>query len=207
MVITKIEQQKKNKRRYSVFVDGDFALGIHESILFSANFNVGDSITEEQLSEYQYEDELFRAKEAAFHLLKYRQRSKSEMHQRLKQKKFSESVVETTITELEAKKYLNDTDFARQFAQDQLVRKNIGPLRLRAELNKKQVPEKIINSVIDEIYKEHDVYELAASAAEKKLTTMRNDDRESKYRKITGYLARRGFSWDVINNVLDKKLH
>ncbi|MBD3275638.1 MAG: hypothetical protein GF372_10020, partial [Candidatus Marinimicrobia bacterium] len=97
--------------------------------------------------------------------------------------------------------------FAREFAEDQLIRKNIGPLRLRSELTKKQVPKTVIENVITEIYEKYDPYELAEQVADKKLAKEKSGDYETVYRRVSNYLARRGFSWEIISDILEKKLH
>lgn len=206
MKITAIEQQKKNTRRYSLFLDGEFALGIDEGILLKAGLRIGDTISEDEVERLRTEDERFRAREAAFRLLKYRQRSVAEMRERLGEKGFLSAVIEEVIEDLLAEGYLDDTEFATLFAEDLLTRKNIGPLRLRAELNKKQVPDRIINTTIEQMYRKYDEQDLARQAASKKMATLRRVDKETAYRRLTGYLARRGFHWDVINEVIPTEL-
>ncbi len=203
MKITKIEQQQKNKRRYSIYLDGEFGFGIHESILLKAGLHAGDEISSETIAQYEKQDALFRAKETSFHLLKYRQRSEAELRQRLLQKSFAEEIVEETVAELKQKKYLDDAEFARLFSEDLLTRRNIGPLRMRAELIKKQVPKPIIDQTIHTLYQKYDEYELARKAAEKKLRTLTRVDNQTAYRRVTNYLARRGFGWDIISEVVD----
>ena len=203
MKITKIVQQKKNKSRYSIFVDGEYGVGVHESVLFSEHLHVGDKITKEKLVELEAADARFAAKNAAFTLLKYRQRSVGEMRSRLFKKDFSREVVNGVIDELRGDGYLNDEEFAMAYAEDQLNRKNIGPVRLKAELRKKQIGNKITEKTVAEIYEKYNALELARNAAEKKKQSLHNVNYETAYRRLTSYLGRRGFSWDIINEVVD----
>ncbi|HKJ66960.1 MAG TPA: RecX family transcriptional regulator [bacterium] len=203
MKITKIEQQQKNKQRYSVYLDGEFAFGIHQSILLKAGLHTGEELTPDNIADFEKQDALFRAKDASFRLLKYRQRSEAELRKRLLQKSFDEEIVEAIITELTQKDYLNDEEFARLYSEDLLTRKHIGPLRMRAELSKKQVPEEIIERTIQTMYQKYDEYDLARKAAEKKLRTLTRVDNETAHRRVTNYLVRRGFDWDIIAEVVD----
>jgi len=204
MKITKIEQQKNNPRRYSVFLDGDYGFGIHESILIKTGLHPGDTVSFERMQDLERRDEVFRAREAAFKLLQYRDRSMGELRRRLRKKSFPDPVIETVIEELEEKGYLDDREFAMTFAEDQLTRKNIGPIRLRAELGKKRVSDAIIDDVVHEIYQKYDVLELALAAARKKAGSLKRVEDRTAYRRLTSYLARRGFSRDVINRVVDE---
>ncbi len=207
MKITKIEQQKKDARRYAIFLDGEFAFGLHESLLLQSGLHTGDTITGAEVGELKYADEEFRAKEAAYTLLQYRERSVAELRGRLRKKGYPGAVVASVLETLEEKGYLNDREFALKYAEDQLTRKNIGPIRLRTELAKKQVGEAIIDQVVEEIYQKYDVMELAVRAARKKIRILQGKDYETSYRRLTGYLNRRGFSWDVISQVVQQELN
>jgi len=203
MKITKIEQQKNNRSRYSIFVDGNFSVGVHESVLFSEHLHVGDTITRDKIEALEQADARFAAKDIAFNLLKYRQRSIGEMRSRLRKKDFDGVVIETIINELKADGYLNDEEFALTYAEDQLTRKNIGPIRLKSELYKKQIPDKIVEKTVIQIYQKYDVVELARNAAKKKKQSLGNVDYQTAYRRMTSYLGRRGFPWDIITEVID----
>ncbi|MCF7803402.1 MAG: RecX family transcriptional regulator [Candidatus Marinimicrobia bacterium] len=203
MQVTKIAQQKKNKRRYSIFLDGEFGFGIHEAILLESGLHSGDKLTHYDIAKLEHQDAVYAAKEAAFNLLKYRQRSVGEMRSRLYKKDFDDAVVEEVVEHLLDKDYLNDEEFAETFAEDQLTRKNIGPIRLKAELSKKRIPDKIIEDTVASMYQKFNVVDLAREAAEKKMSSLRNVDYETAYRRLTSYLGRRGFPWDVINEVID----
>ena len=207
MKITKIEQQKKDPQRYSVFLKGEFAFGLHESILLKAGLHTGDTLTADQVKQFVHEDELFRAREKAYNLLQYRERSVEELRSRLHRKDFQEATVESVISDLMEKGYLDDWQFARTYAEDQLTRKNIGPIRLRAELSRKRVSDRIIDTVIEEMYEKYSVMELATRAAQKKTRTLKDVDYDTAYRRLTGYLGRRGFSWDVISQVVQQELN
>ena len=52
------------------------------------------------------------AKEYAFLLLKFRLRSEKELAQRLRQKKFSETIIQDTLTFLKDKQFIDDQIFA-----------------------------------------------------------------------------------------------
>jgi len=205
MQITKIEQQKKNKRRYSVFLDGEYTFALHQDLLFRVNLHTGDEITSEQVEQFQYEDQILAAKEAAFNLLKYRERSTEEVRDRLRKKQYSEKVIAEVVQYLLEKDFLNDQHFAEIFAVDQLTRKNIGPIRLRSELQKKKLPKQLIEQTIEKIYQKYDLREQAEQAAAKKRKTLKNVDGETAYRRLTYYLARRGFSWEIISDVVNRE--
>ena len=205
MKITKIEQQKKNRKRYSVFLDGEFAFGLHQDLLLKIGLHTGDELSPQEVEDYQRQDQMLSARESAYRLLQYRQRSVHEMHERLQRKDFPAEIIESVIDDLLEKGLLDDRQFAETFAEDQLTRKNIGPIRLRSELHKKRLPGKIIDEVVHEMYKKYDVRALAEQAAAKKRRSLTGVDRETAYRRLTNYLARRGFPWEIISHLVDSE--
>lgn len=185
-----------------MFLDGEFTFGIHQNLLLKIGLHTGDEISPVQVNDYKRQDQLLAAKDAAYRLLQYRQRSIHEMRTRLGQKDFSADIVDAVVDELIERDLLNDRKFAQIFAEDQLSRKNIGPIRLRAELQKKYLSKQIISEVVEKIYQKYDIREQAELAAEKKRKSLARLDSETAYRRLTSYLARRGFSWDIISDIV-----
>ena len=51
-----------------------------------------------------------------------------------------------------------------------------------------------------------DQYETAMELAQKKLPSYKKDDQNAIYRKLSGFLQRKGYSYDVISKVMRKVL-
>ena len=49
MIVTKIERQKRNSQRVNLFLDGEFAFGIHDEVLLRSGIRKWDRLTEETL--------------------------------------------------------------------------------------------------------------------------------------------------------------
>ena len=65
-------------------------------------------------------DETKKAKDAAYRFLSYRQRSKKELIDKLKEKKFSDNTIEDVVHGLEEYNYINDADFAFNWAEGRM---------------------------------------------------------------------------------------
>lgn len=212
--ITKIERQKKNKNRTSIFVDGEFAVGIHEETLVRLGLRKGDALDSKSMENLKREEEILTAKEKAARLLSYRARSEKEIRDRLKKKPFKEPVIEETIAALKRSGLVDDAAFARMFAHDAMVRKPLGKHLLRRELRQKGIANEIIDSVIGEVYDEESEEEFAVeltrkymnkkTGSKKKSTGVQGQLKEKK--RLADYLARRGFDWETVSSVLSKVL-
>ena len=79
----------------------------------------------------------------------------------------------------------------------------MGKERIKRELYAKGIDKEIINNQIEEIVDDDDEYEKATEMAIKKLeTTYKNDDKNAKYRKLGGFLQRKGYSMNIVFKIL-----
>ena len=135
------------------------------------------------------EEERHAALKKAMDLLLYRDRSTAELTGRLREAGFREEVVETAINSVSSYGYLNDRRFAETFAATRAGR--MSRVAISLELKKKGVDDIIIREVLEGITTDEGdlVYEMLKKRAG---ALHPLDDRE--LRRITGYLARKGFS-------------
>ena len=148
------------------------------------------------------------ARAVAFRFLGQSARSRAEIVRRLERDSFAPEIVDATVAELEAKGYLDDSQFAQAWISDRADRKSYGRARLAAELNRKGVDRQTIRETLDGV---DDADELARAlqAARSKwkpelLGSTDHSTELSAKRRIIAFLQRRGFSWSIIEQVLAK---
>ena len=201
--ITKIEIQKRNKDRYSVYLDGEYSFGIYENVLIKYNLKKGMKIEDDFLQDVLKKEEQECANNYGLRLLNFKMRTEQEIRNRMKEKEYSEDVVDTTIEYLYYLNYLDDEEYARKFIKDKSNLKNMGKERIKRELYAKGIDKEIINIQIEDIVDEDEEYEKAMEMAIKKLeTTYKNDDKNAKYRKLGGFLQRKGYSMNIVFKIL-----
>ncbi|GAB6136949.1 RecX family transcriptional regulator [Halanaerobaculum tunisiense] len=199
--ITKIEAQQNNAQRCSLFVDGEFLLGIDAKLIAEYDLSTGQRMTENLVDQLLAEEELATAKQAAFRLLSYRQRSRQEFKERLAQKGFANSVIQQVVTVLDRLDYIDDRDFAASWIQDRITR-GFGPYRIRKQLQEKGVSSQIIEEEIEQEYNFDLEYQLASKLAAKKKGRYDNLSLWKQKGKLKQVLQRKGFSFEVIDLVL-----
>ncbi|MHB8895232.1 MAG: regulatory protein RecX [Candidatus Geothermincolia bacterium] len=132
------------------------------------------------------------ALEKALRFIDYRPRSAGETRARLRKWGYDEATAETVIEYLEAAGIIDDREFARLF-MGELMRKEIGPYRIRSELLKKKLDRELVAEVAGE-YPIDEEAEHARAAALRRFRQM-SAKSESEIRvKLTGFLVRRGYS-------------
>jgi len=137
--------------------------------------------------------------ERAINLLSYKPRSRAEMRARLMEKDWAEEgVVEQALARLEELGYLNDEEFATNFANSRLTAKPVGRTRLRRDLRRKKLPSETIESALDGAFEQQSEEELIERAISKHVRLKGAPATREEAKKLFDYLIRRGFSYDLV---------
>jgi regulatory protein len=153
-------------------------------------------------SEESDEKNLARAKSTAYRYLTYRPRSTKELLDKLSEKKFDVAVINAVLADLTRLGYLDDAQFAAQWASSRLRLRGFGRRRIEQELKQKGVDQEIIRGALAIAIPPEDEIEAARSFAERKLRTMKSFEPEVRRRRLAGFLERKGFSYDIIREML-----
>lgn len=205
MKISKIETQKKNKDRLNIYIDDAFAFGISTDVYLKYNLKKNQEIDNEFIEEILLEEENSKAINSAVKYLSYRQRSIKEMTDYLNRKGYDRLIVEKTLNYLLDKNYLNDSEFAQSFIKDKSYLNKYGINKIRYELLNKGVSKEIIAKTLT--FDSDEEFDNAMELAIKKLKSYKNQDRDSIYRKLGGFLQRKGYQYDTVKRVLKEVLN
>jgi len=146
---------------------------------------------------------LQKAKDYAFLLLKFRLRSENELRQRLKKKKFDADIIEMTLFFLKDKGFIDDNYFAKTWIESR-IKKPLGIRRLKAELSIKGINKAIIDTQIDEIKKSYSEEDIVGGIAKDRLNKLKGIDPQKAKKRVYAYLLRRGFSPEVVIDVISQ---
>ena len=148
-------------------------------------------------------EQLQKAKDAAYNYLSYRARSVKEVRDKLVQKEFAEEIIEQVVDDLQRQKLLNDREFARRFVEARLGRAN-GSRKLAQELRRKGIETEIIDEVLGEFAATLDSEERAVGLLGKQAWRYRGLERDKAKRRMLGFLARRGYDAQMARSAVDK---
>jgi regulatory protein len=201
--ITSIEVQAKNKDRVNIFLDNEFAFGLYQDVLLKAGIGKGDKLSPERIEQILVMENRKQAMNKAYRLLAYRARSKKELSDRLSRDGYEASIINEVMAELERLELVNDRVFAIQYARIRMISKPVGAFMLRRELAEKGTPPEFIQIGIEEAFKEKSEREVAIMLARKKKDSLKNMEELKARKRISDFLIRRGFAWDIINDILE----
>ena len=147
------------------------------------------------MQEKLYEKTLKRA----FNLLSAKPRSIAELRERLLEKDWAgEEIVMRVLARLQELNYLNDEQFAAQYANSRLTIKAVGRNRLRRDLQRKKISSTVINQALEDVYTEHDEEALIAKAITKRLRLKGKPTSREETKKLFDHLVRLGFNFDLV---------
>ncbi len=148
------------------------------------------------------------ALEAALRLLNYRARSRAELQRRLRRSGHAPPAIEAAVARCDELGYLDDEAFAIAYVRDRLKFRPRGRRVLVAELREKGISQTTAVAAIDEVFGQAEVSEgeLADQVARKRVQSLASLEPEVARRRLTAFLARRGFSSATIRDAVARAL-
>lgn len=211
--ITSVEPQKRNPKRFNIFLDGEFAFGADEDLVVDRRLVVGKEIPPEDLEKILFEAEIGKLMKKMYRLFNIRQRSEKEIRDYFKNLSFKRKVkseeelplniINMVIELMKRKGMVNDKQFAISWMQSRT--RKYGPQRIKQELYKKGIDREII----DEVFSSGFVVsgqEVAQKLLEKKIESWKNFPPLKFRKKAYEYLLRRGFEYSQIKYIIEKYL-
>jgi regulatory protein len=196
--ITALQVQKRNPNRVNIHLDGEYAFSLARIV--AAWLQVGQTLDEKKIAELQAEDSYERAMQQAMLFLSYRARSEQEIRQNLGKHEIPDVVIEETLERLRRNGFANDKQFAETWVENRSTFRPRGSRALALELRQKGIDDTIIESVLEGIDEEALAYE----AGQKKARKLRVQEWSDFRKKVSDFLARRGFSYSVIAPIVSR---
>lgn len=137
----------------------------------------------------------------ALRYLERRARTEVELRHKLTDRQIPPQEIEAVLAKLKELGYVNDQKYAEDFQRSRNDYKPMGTQRLRMELRQRGVPKEIIQHVHAE--KEDEIV-LAYRAAQARLRQYSHLAPAVFERRMIGFLARRGFHYDVIKQAMQR---
>lgn len=196
--ITAIATQERNEERVNVFINGEYAFSL--DALVAARLRPGQQLSADDVSQLQADDAISKAYDRAVRFLATRPRSIAEIRRKLREKDVANAVIDLVIGRLQNMGYVDDEAFARFWVQNRDSHNPRGTTALRYELRQKGIDDTIIETVLEDF----DPSDAVMRAARQKARSLNNIAEAQSFRqKLSSYLMRRGFTYDVVQPVVN----
>lgn len=197
MNVTKVEAVTKTK--WKVELDGQFAFVLYKGELSRFSIQEGGELSEEVYHQIKKNVVLKRAKLRAMHLLTDMARTEAGLREKLKQGLYPEDVVEDAIAYVKSFGYLDDYQYAENFIESR--RSSKSKKEIYALLCGKGVPQEKIELAMENCYDHGGEQEAIRQIIRKKHVDITHLSGQ-ELQKIYGYLARKGFRYEDIRQVI-----
>lgn len=203
--ISGIKQQKRNKSRYSIFIDSEFFVGIAEATLKRFELSEGVEMTPSLYQEIREAEDLQAVRDYLFRILGRRDHSRKELYTKARRKGFDAGKINLILDDFEHKGYIDDRDFARKFARDKANLNRWGPQKIRAALFKKGVSGADADRATASAFEQENMKEVYSDLVLKqKRRFLRESDLVKRKKKVFDYLQRKGYRPGDIMRYIDE---
>lgn len=190
--ITAIETQRRDPERVNVYLDGQFAFGFSKLVASSRGLVEGKSLSPTEIEALRSEDDVEKAFNMALNFLSFRPRSRREIEDYFRRRKLDADVGSAVVERLVRIGVLDDREFARFWVENRQAFRPRGTRALKAELRQKGIESEIIEDALADLGDEE---ETAYIAGMKKMRSYNTADEREFFRKMLGFLQRRGFPY------------
>ncbi len=196
MIITKLD--KVGTKQVRLFFDEEKYCLLYYNEVRRLGFHEKDEVGQQEFEELN-KLLLHRAKLKAMSLLKYQDRTRKELKDRLMRAEFPKFITEGAIAYVESFGYINDEEYVRRYMEYKAGTKS--RIQIKMDLRKKGIGTEILERIFDEYeYEEDDVLE---EQVQKRIRQKGSVTKEN-FQKYYGYFARKGFNSVKIIDLLRK---
>jgi len=199
VIITSAVKHKNNPDMISIYIDNKYAFSIPNEEYLRLNLYERTELSEEEVKKIREEINIRAATQNGIRMLYSKDRTEYEMRQNLIRKGFDEDTAEGAVMQLKSMGYINDRLYAHKYISDRLKLKPKSKKALMYELQKKGIDREIIAEVLDEFEMDESI--IAYRIARKKFNKYDISDPLIQ-KRIFSFLAHRGFSNEIINDVI-----
>lgn len=198
MIISKIEQAKKNKERVNVYSEGEYAFSLYIDTAIAHGIRAGAEIDDSELKSIAQEDEKLYGVKTALKYVSYKMRSSGEVRRKLGEKQISKSAADYAVEELTKMGYLNDDEYARLYVEE--LKHSKGRIDIEERLLYKGIPKEIARKYLKNIDQSETVKEMALALKAK----WSGLDKYKAKQKIFTNLMGKGFDFGEIKSAVSE---
>lgn len=198
---------KKLNGNFNLYIKDykDEKVEVHLETLYSYKLLSKKEMDENEFEEMMSENEKKLAKQKALKTLSMANKTKKELVLKLKQSKFSTEAIDYAMTFVDKYDFIDEENIAKTLIEGKYSKKRYSKRAMMSKLRQKGISSDVIGDSVKDIGDDEE-FENAMYFAQKKLRTIRDDDKYKVRNKLMSALSYRGFSYDIIKRVSENIL-
>ena len=199
MQITSVEKSKKNKDRFSIYIDDIYSFSISEDDYLSMHLYDKSELSKDEIDYIKNTVNFLAAKDLALKYLSYKLRTEKEVRLKLQNQGFDGDPIEMAIEELKSLGYINNKIYVQKFVFDRSKLKPKSKKLIKLELLSRGIQEEVIDEVLNDWNVDETV--VAEGLVKRKFGKYDMQD-ENVRKKVYMFLKHRGYSHEIIKSVI-----
>ena len=200
--ISSIKPQR-NGKRLNIYLDGKFGFGLDLENFVTLGLRVERELSDKEVEEIVKKAEFQKTLDKLLRFATLRPRSEKEIRDWLRRKKIHESLHKGLFNRLKHLELLDDKKFSKWWVEQRMAFKPRGKRVLGQELRQKGVDKEIIEETLSGI--KLDETKVAGELLKKKAYRWEKLPRLEARRKMAQFLGRKGFAWETIEKIIEKR--
>ena len=198
--ITAIRKTRGSNQRCKISLDNKDFFNLSYSVCEGEGLKIGQELSPSQIETLKLIDDCQSCYEAALGYLSYRPRSQSELAQKLVKRGFCSRDIDSILAKLKEQGLVDDQAFAQFWHENRQSFRPRSRSLTSQELKKKGISNEIIENVVNTV----DDVDSAYRAALTKAKNLPKDNYHLFRQRLSQYLLRRGFGYEVINRTVSR---
>jgi regulatory protein len=194
--VTALKVQKHHPNRVNVYLDNEFSFGLTR--ITAAWLQVGQELSPAKIARLRDDDAHEVAYMQALRFLDYRPRSRAEVRRNLEKHAVPPEIITDVFKRLERSGLVNDERFAKDWVENRSEFRPRSRRALEYELRRRGLHDSAIEKALQGLNEESMAYQAARTQSRRYESLPQRDFNN----KLGSFLARRGFSYDVIKQVV-----
>ena len=194
--VTALKVQKHHPNRVNVYLDNEYSFGLTR--ITAAWLQIGQELSSSKIAKLQAEDAREVAYIQALHYLDYRPRSRAEVQRNMEKHAVPADVISDVFKRLERSGLVNDERFAQDWVENRSEFRPRSRRALAFELHQRGLDDSFIQKALEGLDEEVMAYQAALKQARRYEGLPLRDFNN----KLGSFLARRGFSYEIIKQVV-----
>ncbi len=130
------------------------------------------------------------------------EKCKSDIRKKLYEYKINNLQIEEIIDILEKKNFINEKRYCKSFVNSKLNYNKWGIIKIKYHLKQKQIPDNIVECIINDINK-NDYNYIIEQEIIKKNKSIKETDKYKLKNKLLRFAQSRGFEIDIAQNIIE----